>query len=100
MYSKEIIQGFMKVATASVADAVDKVAGRRGYMEHSIKPRISEKKIVGPAVTVKEVPTDEFVPPQHALDAEGAGTVLLAVPDGHGQGRRQVRPHSPSSISP
>ena len=69
MYSKEIIEGFMKVATASAADAVDKIAGRRGYMDHPIKPRINEKKIVGPAVTIKEVATDEFVPPQHALDA-------------------------------
>jgi 4-hydroxy-4-methyl-2-oxoglutarate aldolase len=85
VYSKEIIEGFTKVATASVADAVDKVAGRRGYMEHSIKPRISEKKIVGPAVTVKEVPTGEFVPPQHALDAideSEAGSVIVIGIDG------------------
>lgn len=67
--SPELIAGFRQVATASVADAVDKVAGRRGYMDHQIKPRINDKKIVGPAVTVLEGPTDEFVPPTHALDA-------------------------------
>lgn len=69
MYSKEVIEGFMKVSTASVSDAVDKIAGKRGYMDHDVKPRISDKKIVGPAVTILEGPTDEFVPPKHALDA-------------------------------
>lgn len=69
MYSKTSIEGFMKVSTASVSDAVDKIAGKRGYMDHAIKPRISEKKIVGPAVTILESPTEEFLPPQHALDA-------------------------------
>jgi 4-hydroxy-4-methyl-2-oxoglutarate aldolase len=59
----------MKVSTASASDAVDKIAGKRGYMGFDIKPRISEKKIVGPAVTIQEGPTDEFVPPKHALDA-------------------------------
>ena len=52
-------------------------------MAHEIKPRISEKKIVGPAVTILEVPTDEFVPPTHALDAidespEGSVIVISA----------------------
>ena len=37
--------------------------------EASIKPRINDKKMVGPAVTILEGPTDEFLPPQHALDA-------------------------------
>jgi regulator of RNase E activity RraA len=59
----------MKVSTASVSDAVDKIAGRRGYMDHEIKPRINEKKVVGPAVTILEGPTDEALPPTHALDA-------------------------------
>lgn len=68
MYSKDIIAAFHKVEVASVADAVDLVTGKRGYMHSSIKPRINEKKIVGPAVTVLEGPTDEKVPPQHALD--------------------------------
>lgn len=58
--------GFTEVATASVADAVDQLAGKRGYMDQSIKPRINDKKVVGPAVTVLEGPTTEFVPPQHA----------------------------------
>ena len=65
---KNIISGFEKVATASVADAVDKVTGKRGYLDQSIKPRINDRRIVGQAATVVEVATDEFVPPQHALD--------------------------------
>jgi len=63
-----IIAELGKVATASVADAVDKVAGKRGYMSHEIKPRINDKRICGPAVTVLETATDEVLPPQHALD--------------------------------
>ncbi len=65
---KELIDGFQTVAIASVADAVDKICGKRGYMHSSIKPRINEKRVVGPAATVLEAATDEFVPPQHALD--------------------------------
>ena len=68
MNLNELVNGFAAVATASVADAVDKICGKRGYMDHEIKPRINEKRVVGPAVTVLEGPTDEFVPPQHALD--------------------------------
>lgn len=64
----KLIEGFNKVAVASVADAVDKVCGKRGYMDFEIKPRINEKRICGPAATVLEAATDEFVPPQHALD--------------------------------
>ena len=30
MYSKAVIDGFMKVSTASVSDAVDKIAKTRG----------------------------------------------------------------------
>lgn len=64
----KLIEGFQSVAVASVADAVDKVCGKRGYMDASIKPRINDKRVVGPAATVLEEATDEFVPPQHALD--------------------------------
>ena len=80
MVSRDIIDGFMKVASASVADAVEQVTGNRGYMDHTIKPRINDQKVIGPAVTVEEGPTDEFVPPQHALDAideSPAGSVIV-----------------------
>lgn len=77
---KELIEGFSNVAVASVADAVDKVCGRRGYMSSVIKPRINDKRICGPAATVLEAATDEFVPPQHALDLideAPAGSVIV-----------------------
>jgi len=75
-----IIDGFNQVAVASVADAVDKVCGRRGYLDSVIKPRINDKRICGPAATVLEAATDEFVPPQHALDLideAAAGSVIV-----------------------
>lgn len=77
---KELIDAFSNVAVASVADAVDKVCGRRGYMASCIKPRINDKRICGPAATVLEAATDEFVPPQHALDLideAPAGSVIV-----------------------
>ena len=49
MYPQEVIDRYRKVATASVADAVDKVTVKRGFLDESIKPRINEKGIVGPA---------------------------------------------------
>jgi 4-hydroxy-4-methyl-2-oxoglutarate aldolase len=77
---KELIEAFGRVAVASVADAVDKVCGRRGYLDSVIKPRINDQRICGPAATVLEAATDEFVPPQHALDLideAPAGSVIV-----------------------
>jgi len=85
MSLQDIVKGFREVATASVADAVDKLAGKRGYMDSEIKPRINERRIAGPAVTVLEGPTTEFLPPQHALDlidSAAAGSVMVIGIDG------------------
>lgn len=82
---KELIEAFGQVAVASVADAVDKVCGRRGYLDSVIKPRINDKRICGPAATVLEAATDEFVPPQHALDLideAAAGSVIVISVEG------------------
>lgn len=79
MLDHGILDGFRHVAIASVADALDKVTGRRGYMAHEIKNRINAKRLVGPAVTVLHAPTREFLPPQAALDAideAKAGSVI------------------------
>lgn len=65
---QDLIEGFKNVAIASIADAVDKVCGQRGYLSSHIKPRINDERICGPAATVLEAATDAFVPPQHALD--------------------------------
>jgi regulator of RNase E activity RraA len=80
MELKDLVEGFRGVATASVADSVDKICGKRGYMDHELRPRINEKRIVGPAVTVLEGPTAEFVPPTHALDlidSAAPGSVMV-----------------------
>jgi regulator of RNase E activity RraA len=80
MTLEQLVQGFMAVATASVADSVDKICGKRGFMDHEMRPRINDRRIVGPAVTVLEGPTAEFVPPQHALeliDSAAPGSVMV-----------------------
>lgn len=83
---KHLIEAFDKVAVASVADAVDKVCGKRGYMASSIKPRVNDKRICGPAATVLEAATDEVVPPQHALDlideAPPGSVIVIAIEGG------------------
>ena len=86
MELNQLVDAFGKVAIASIADAVDKVSGRRGYMASGIKPRINDKRICGPAATVLEVATDEFVPPQHALDlideAPPGSVIVIAIEGG------------------
>ncbi|MEO8523156.1 MAG: RraA family protein [Caldimonas sp.] len=83
---EQLIDGFSKVAIASVADAVDKVCGHRGYLSSKIKPRINDKRICGPAATVLESATDDFVPPQHALDlideAPKGSVIVIAIEGG------------------
>jgi 4-hydroxy-4-methyl-2-oxoglutarate aldolase len=84
-----LIERFGRVAVASVADAVDKVCGRRGYLDSVIKPRINEARICGPAATVLETATDEFVPPQHALDlideAPRGSVIVIAIDGGESE---------------
>ena len=86
MELNEMVERFGKVAIASIADAVDKVCGQRGYMASGIKPRINDHRICGPAATVLEVATDEFVPPQHALDlideAPPGSVIVIAIEGG------------------
>ncbi len=82
---KMVIESFRRVATASVADAVEKICGARGYLGPGIVPRTSERKIAGPAVTVLEEPADEAGPPTHALeliDAADPGSVMVIATGG------------------
>jgi regulator of RNase E activity RraA len=79
-YTKEVTEQFKKISTASISDAVDLVTGTRGFMDFEVKPRINERRIAGPAVTVKEVWTDEKLPPVHALEAvdeSEAGSIIV-----------------------
>lgn len=66
-YPQQILDRFQEVTTASVADAVEQT-GARGYLSGAIH-QIIPGKIVGPAVTVREVPAEEVEPPVHALQA-------------------------------
>jgi len=45
-----VVAGFQKSTVASVADSMDQVVGRRGFMSHDMRPRI-EGRVVGRAVT-------------------------------------------------
>lgn len=77
--SADVVQAFREVAAASVADAVDKVVGRRGFMSASITP-VYPGRIVGPATTVLEGPSGDAGPPLHALEAidrSPPGTVVV-----------------------
>ncbi|WP_419992899.1 RraA family protein [Streptomyces boninensis] len=64
----ETVEAFRSIATASVADAVEQ-HGLRGFLAGSIRQVLPGQKLVGPAVTVQEVPSPESVPPEHALQA-------------------------------
>lgn len=61
--SDPIIAGFQKSTVASVADAMDQVAGSRGFMNHDMRPHVSGK-FVGRAATalVKPAPPEKATP--------------------------------------
>lgn len=63
----ETIEAFRAITTASISDALQSL-GVHGYVASAIS-RAAGGKIVGPAVTIKEEPTTESLPPQHALEA-------------------------------
>lgn len=76
---RDLLDGFRTITTASVADAVDRVTKRPGFMSYEIKS-IMPAKIVGPAVTVLERAGLEAQPPRHALEAideAEAGTIIV-----------------------
>ncbi len=58
-----LLDGFRKSTVASVSDAVDQVAGKRGFMSHSMRPRVPGN-IVGRAATalVRPAPAAQATP--------------------------------------
>lgn len=75
---QEIIEAYRNISTASVADVLWE-KGLSAHMTHEMAP-IIPGKIVGPAVTILEVPTEERLPPRLALemiDSCEPGSVLL-----------------------
>jgi regulator of RNase E activity RraA len=81
-----LIAGFRKSTVASVADAVDQVVGRRGFMSHQIRP-IIPGKVVGRAVTAlarpaapeKAVPTLATKHSSEMIDHANPGEVGVIV---------------------
>lgn len=63
MPADPLIAGFKKSTVASVADAVDAVVGKRGFMDHSMRPRIPGQ-VVGRARTalVKKSTPEQSTP--------------------------------------
>lgn len=51
-----LIDGFRKTTVASVADAVDQVVGRRGFLSHKIRP-VVPGQVVGRAITAIAKPS-------------------------------------------
>ncbi|MBI2972528.1 MAG: RraA family protein [Armatimonadetes bacterium] len=88
---RHVVERFRAVTTASVADAVDRVAKRAGFMSYEIKP-IMPSKIVGPAVTVLERASTESQPPLHALEAidEAAPGAIIIIGMEDAEGSRDV----------
>lgn len=82
---EEIIRDLYEIPTPSVSDAVDKVVGEKGYMHYEMKP-IFNCKIVGPAVTVKEIVSLKNEGPKHALEcierAEKGSVLVISCEDG------------------
>jgi len=77
--SETLRDRWLAVTTASVADAVDRITGRRGFMSGEVKP-LAPVRIVGPAVTVLERRSLEALPPHHALEAidtAPAGAIIV-----------------------
>jgi len=66
--SDPLIEGFKKTTVASVADAVDQVVGKRGFMSHDMRPHIAGA-FVGRAVTalLKAAPPEKATAQLSAL---------------------------------
>lgn len=79
------LKELQKTPTASISDALDRV-GVKGFMSHKIKPAFEFQRVVGPAVTVKQIPTHEREIPLRALEAidsaEPGAVMVIAVEGG------------------
>lgn len=66
--SRDLLRELYKIPTASLSDALDAVRVK-GFMNHEIRPIIEGVKMVGRAITVKDVPSKKMAPPMLALEA-------------------------------
>jgi len=79
-----LVGQFSRLTSSSISDAVDRVTGRRGYMDHDMRP-VYSSPFCGRAVTVRAQPSTASEPPKMALeliDTETPGKVLVIVMDG------------------
>lgn len=68
-FSETTLAAYRDIATASVADAVEQ-HGARGYLSGAVRQVVAgARTLVGPAVTVREIPSSEPEAPVHALEA-------------------------------
>lgn len=79
-----LIAGFRKTTVASVADAVDQIVNRRGFLSHDMRPRTLQgdaAKIVGRATTalMRETTPDKATP---ALSAKHSVAMIDAAKPG------------------
>ena len=82
-----LVNAFRQIPTASISDAVDQVAKKRGFLSHDMRP-VFEAKIAGRAVTALLRPLSEapaasgalgVLHSVQAIDESGPGQVLVVV---------------------
>ncbi len=81
---KKLLKKLYNLPTASLCDALDTI-GFKGFMEYNIKPIVEGIKIVGPAVTIKDVISDKKEAPLAALQAiddADPGDVIVRASEG------------------
>jgi regulator of RNase E activity RraA len=84
-----LITGFKKTTVASVADAMDQVVGRPGFLAHDLRP-VVPGQVVGRAATslVRPAPPEKATPPlavKHSvemIDSANPGDVGVIVMEG------------------
>lgn len=71
-YADPLLNGFSKSTVASVADAVDQITGKRGYMSHDMRPRVG-MSFVGRATTaiLRPASPEQATPALSAKDSVG-----------------------------
>ncbi len=69
-----VVEGLGRLDVASIADAVDQVTGRRGFMSPDMRPILENKKIAGRAITARLVPIMK-----HSDDASGVSHSVQAI---------------------
>jgi len=89
---KSLLEDLKKIPTPSLSDALD-VIGIRGFMSHEIRPCLRNVKIVGPAVTVKDVLSEKksLIPKAlEAIDNANVGDIYVRVIEGADEESRDI----------